>query len=139
MTKHTHGAAPDSAEGKVAELMALVDALSLAASLTGVNRGNPVQVLQKWKARAAVESALRAALAAKDVGAAPDAVMRHDYPIFQQFYAKHAQGALSAPSCLCCGRSTQGRDVAISHLELPAIVICKECRDNSLAVGGAKL
>jgi hypothetical protein len=58
-----------------------------------------------------------------------DERMRHDYPILQQLHSKHAMGALSAPSCLCCGESTQGREVAIQHLELPAIVICKRCRD----------
>lgn len=60
-----------------------------------------------------------------------DERMRHDYPILQQFHSKHALGALSAPSCLCCGRQTHPitRPIAVQHMELPAIVICKQCKD----------
>ncbi|CAE6899715.1 hypothetical protein [Paraburkholderia domus] len=43
------------------------------------------------------------------------------------FYKKHAMGALAAPSCLCCGRSTQDVEVAIKHMDLPDIVVCAEC------------
>lgn len=43
------------------------------------------------------------------------------------FWHKHALGPLMAPSCLCCGKLPE--EVAIQHLELPGIVICKACRD----------
>jgi hypothetical protein len=57
--------------------------------------------------------------------------MRHDYPILQQFHSKHALGALAAPSCLCCGHQTHPitRPIAVQHMELPAIVVCKQCKD----------
>lgn len=58
-----------------------------------------------------------------------DEVMRHDYPVLQQFHTKHAMGPLAAPSCLCCGKSTQGVEIGVQHLELPGIVICKPCKD----------
>jgi hypothetical protein len=60
-----------------------------------------------------------------------DERMRHDYPILQQFHTKHALGALAAPSCLCCGHQTHPitRPIAVQHLELPAIVVCKQCKD----------
>jgi hypothetical protein len=62
-----------------------------------------------------------------------DAVMRHDYPILQRFHTKHALGGKAAPSCLCCGHQTHPvtRPAAIKHMELPAIVICKQCRDSA--------
>lgn len=76
------------------------------------------------------------ALLADGVMAAPapssaDERMRHDYPILQQFHSKHALGALSAPSCLCCGQQTHPitRPIAVQHMELPAIVVCKQCKD----------
>ena len=64
-----------------------------------------------------------------DVGARSDDVMRHDFPALQQFHTKHAMGSLAAPSCLCCGRSTQGVEIGVQHMELPGIVICKPCKD----------
>lgn len=66
-----------------------------------------------------------------------DERMRHDYPILQQFHSKHALGALSAPSCLCCGRQTgPARPIAVQHMELPAIVVCKPCKTAADGVGG---
>ena len=67
--------------------------------------------------------------ASGDVGARSDYVMRHDFPALQQFHTKHAMGSLAAPSCLCCGRSTQGVEIGVQHMELPGIVICKPCKD----------
>jgi hypothetical protein len=66
-----------------------------------------------------------------------DARMRHDYPILQQFHTKHALGALAAPSCLCCGQQTHPitRPIAVQHMELPAIVVCKQCKDAASGVG----
>lgn len=63
-----------------------------------------------------------------------DERMRHDYPILQQFHSKHALGALAAPSCLCCGHQTHPvtRPIAVQHMELPAIAICKPCKDASV-------
>jgi hypothetical protein len=60
-----------------------------------------------------------------------DERMRHDYPLLQQFHSKHAMGAKAAPSCLCCGQQTHPvtRPIAVQHLELPAIVVCKPCKD----------
>jgi len=65
-----------------------------------------------------------------------DEVMRHDFPALQQFHTKHALGPLAAPSCLCCGKSTQGVEIGVQHLELPGIVICKPCKDATVP-GGA--
>lgn len=39
-------------------------------------------------------------------------------------------GPLAAPSCLCCGKLPD--EVAIRHMELPGVVICKTCRDAAL-------
>lgn len=50
------------------------------------------------------------------------------------FFNKHALGSLEAPSCLVCGKSTQGKEVAIRHMELPNIVVCSECRGAALEV-----
>lgn len=64
-----------------------------------------------------------------------DERMRHDYPILQRFHSKHALGALAAPSCLCCGQQTgPARPIAVQHMELPAIVICKPCKDAAAGV-----
>lgn len=64
-----------------------------------------------------------------------DERMRHDYPILQQFHSKHALGALYAPSCLCCGQQTgPARPIAVQHMELPAIVVCKPCKDAASGV-----
>ena len=59
-----------------------------------------------------------------------DERMRHDYPLLAQFHTKHALGSLAAPSCLCCGQQTHPitRPIAVQHLELPAIVVCKPCK-----------
>lgn len=59
--------------------------------------------------------------------------MWHDYPLLQRFYGKHALGGLAAPSCLCCGQQTHPitRPIAVQHMELPAIVVCKQCKDAS--------
>lgn len=74
-------------------------------------------------ARAIAHSELRAAQPAGVV------IAEHDYPILQAFHTKHALGALSAPSCLNCGKSTRGVGIGVQHMELPAIVICKNCKD----------
>ena len=59
--------------------------------------------------------------------------MKADFSILQKFHTKHALGSMLAPSCLCCGQRTHPytRPVAIQHLELPAMVICKQCKDAS--------
>lgn len=69
-----------------------------------------------------------------------DERMRHDYPILQQFHTKHALGALAAPSCLCCGQQTHPitRPIAVQHMELPAIVVCKQCKDAAAGVTGTQ-
>lgn len=41
------------------------------------------------------------------------------------FHRRHAVGSLAAPSCLCCGKLPE--EVAVKHMELPNIVICKKC------------
>jgi hypothetical protein len=82
--------------------------------------------------REQLETALRAELTSPQVAAEGDekrdAVMRHDFPALQQFHSKHAMGPLAAPSCLCCGRSTQGVEIGVQHLELPGVVICEPCK-----------
>lgn len=55
------------------------------------------------------------------------AVHNNDCPTFSAFWEKYAIGPKSAPSCLMCGASMQGKEQAITHLELPGIVICAEC------------
>jgi hypothetical protein len=89
------------------------------------------QLWQAWQARAALAAAPASPAMPSDERR--DAVMRHDYPILQQFHTKHALGGKAAPSCLCCGHQTHPvtRPVAIKHMELPAIVICKQCRDSA--------
>jgi hypothetical protein len=72
-------------------------------------------------------------------GGRPDEIMRHDYPLLQQFHSKHALGTMLAPSCLCCGRQTgEDRPVAVQHIELPAIVICNQCQLAALSSQGAE-
>ncbi len=69
------------------------------------------------------------------------AVRLHDFHALSAFHSKHAMGALAAPSCLCCGKSTQGLEIGVKHLELPGIVICKSCKDratSSEAAGDAE-
>jgi hypothetical protein len=53
--------------------------------------------------------------------------MVHDFPALQAFHTKHALGPMLAPSCLCCGKSTQGVEIGVRHMELPGVVICKPC------------
>ena len=53
--------------------------------------------------------------------------MVHDFPALAAFHSKHALGPLAAPSCLMCGKSTQGADIGIKHTELPSVVICQPC------------
>jgi hypothetical protein len=60
------------------------------------------------------------------------AIHSHDCPIFRAFFEKHALGPKALPSCLVCGRVTVGDDVAIQHMELPAIVVCAPCRNAAL-------
>ena len=55
-----------------------------------------------------------------------------DFPALQQFHTKHALGSLMPPSCLCCGKTAN--EIAVRHLELPAIVICKDCKDKVAAI-----
>jgi hypothetical protein len=68
-------------------------------------------------------------MAAPVTDARRDEVMRHDFPVLQQFHTKYALGPLAAPSCLCCGKSTQGIEIGVQHMELPGVVICKPCKD----------
>lgn len=49
-----------------------------------------------------------------------------------EFHSKHAFASKAMPSCLCCGKLPE--KVAIKHMELPNIVICKPCRDAALGV-----
>ncbi len=60
--------------------------------------------------------------------------MLHDFPLLQQFHTKHALGPMLPPSCLCCGQQTHplSRPVAVKHMELPEIVICKACKDATM-------
>ena len=61
--------------------------------------------------------------------------MVHDFPHLAQFHAKHALGPMLPPSCLCCGHQTNPitHPVAVQHMELPGVVICKSCHDAALA------
>jgi hypothetical protein len=59
--------------------------------------------------------------------------MMQAFPTLADFYDKHALGPKLPPSCLCCGHSMAGRETAIQHAELPGIVICRQCRDATLA------
>jgi hypothetical protein len=59
------------------------------------------------------------------------AVMNHDFPILQEFHAKHGLPSKTIVSCLCCGHVHE--EIAISHMELPNIVICRECHSGALA------
>lgn len=81
-------------------------------------------------------------------GAEPDysdmsreALERHAKRLWQAmvtahaFWHKHALGPLAAPSCLCCGKLPD--EVAIRHMELPGVVICKLCRDKALGASEA--
>lgn len=70
-----------------------------------------------------------------------EALERHAKRLWQTmetahaFWHKHALGPLAAPSCLCCGKLPD--EVAIRHMELPGVVICKTCRDAALAASPA--
>lgn len=66
-----------------------------------------------------------------EVGIGDEARLR-EYPKLLAFFSKHALGTLTAPSCLCCGKSTQGIEIGVQHLELPAIVICAPCHTTAL-------
>jgi hypothetical protein len=55
-------------------------------------------------------------------------IREHDYPKLSEFFHKYAIGLKLAPSCLCCGQSTQDKEIGIRHLELADIVICRECQ-----------
>lgn len=48
-----------------------------------------------------------------------------------EFHRRHAMGSKAMPSCLCCGKLPE--EIAIRHMELPNILICKVCRDAALA------
>jgi hypothetical protein len=54
--------------------------------------------------------------------------MVHDFPALSKFFAKYALGPMTAPSCLCCGRTTKVEDYAVRHAELPGIIICRACK-----------
>lgn len=54
--------------------------------------------------------------------------MVHDFPALSEFFAKYALGPMTAPSCLCCGRTTKVEDYAVRHAELPGIIICRACK-----------
>lgn len=98
-----------------------------------------------------LEAAIRTALSAEDGEAVADysemsreALERHAARMAQslandaprKFYDKHATGAMLAPSCLCCGQLPE--EIAITHLELPGIVVCRKCHGRALGViGGA--
>lgn len=46
-----------------------------------------------------------------------------------EFFSKHAIGGKLPPSCIVCGQVCE--KPAISHMELPDIVVCFICRDAS--------
>lgn len=46
-----------------------------------------------------------------------------------QFWTRYALGPLSAPSCICCGQLPA--EVAVQHLEIPGVVVCKACKDSA--------
>lgn len=56
--------------------------------------------------------------------------MVHDFPALSAFHEKHALGPMRAPSCLCCGKVPD--EVAVSHMELPGIIICKTCHTKAI-------
>lgn len=93
------------------------------------------------EARAALEAALDAA--GEPVTPAQERMIA-DFPALAQFHTKYALGPMLPPSCLCCGQQTHpySRPIAVKHLELPGIVICKECKDKtttaSHCIGGQK-
>lgn len=58
---------------------------------------------------------------------------RRDGVHLHKFFTKYALGPLLSPSCLCCGKTCH--EPAISHTELPVIVICKKCRDAAISAG----
>jgi hypothetical protein len=70
------------------------------------------------------------ATASQESAPGQEAVARmvHDFPALSEFYAKHALGPMTAPSCLCCGETTKVEDYAVRHAELPGIIICKICK-----------
>lgn len=80
-------------------------------------------------------SLLAADKAGGEVAALTDAQQRmlHDFPILQQFHTKHALGPMFHPSCMCCGHQTHpiNLPVAVKHMELPGVVICRTCKDAS--------
>ena len=51
------------------------------------------------------------------------AMLRED-ATYHQFFSKPALGGLALPSCLVCG---QQKLAAITHQELPEIVVCVDC------------
>ena len=47
------------------------------------------------------------------------------------FWNKHAMPPMLCPSCLVCGQTTPPERAAITHMELPGIVVCFTCRDRA--------
>jgi len=85
--------------------------------------------------------AAKAAKAWNDRAASPQSGERNAHPRWKpeaqqrifSFYEKHALPHLAAPSCLVCGQSTQEVEPAITHMELPSIVVCCECHARAAA------
>jgi hypothetical protein len=81
-----------------------------------------------------MERAADALAAGANILAARDAEvarLRALVDVMRPFFERHGLGSKLAPSCLCCGRSTQNLSIAIRHMELPDIVVCVECRDRA--------
>lgn len=64
-----------------------------------------------------------------------------DCPSAWEFFNKHGLGSKLAPSCLVCGKvPADADDIAIRHMELPNIIVCKRCltRSADLRIEGAE-
>lgn len=56
----------------------------------------------------------------------------NDCPTAWAFFNKHSLGSKLPPSCLVCGHAPGDvEDIAIRHMDLPNIIVCKKCRDAS--------
>jgi hypothetical protein len=75
--------------------------------------------------------------ASAEPGEYPDeaakARMVHDFPKLMDFFTRYAFAPKLAPSCLVCGVSIQGREVGVTHMDLPGIVVCMQCRNKATA------
>ena len=56
--------------------------------------------------------------------------MSKEQDTYRRFFERYALGPMRKPSCLVCGQLPE--EVAITHGDLPGIVVCKKCRDAAL-------